>query len=72
MWSENLHSIKPPSKNNMKNKDSMARSCPSRLETMKIRSLEDLSHTHEVTVKSTYGVLTTCKALFLKEEAFLK
>lgn len=55
----------------MKDKDSISRSLPSNLETMKRRSLEDLNF-HEVIVKSIYGVLTMCKALHLKEEVLFE
>lgn len=55
----------------MKDKHSISKSLPSKLETMKRSSPEDVNF-HEVIVKSIYGVLTMCKALDLKEEVLFK
>lgn len=61
--------IKLPSKNNMKDKDSISGRLPSNQESMKRRSL-DLNF--QVIVKSIYRVLTMCKALYLKKEVVFK
>lgn len=68
MYGQYLY-IKLPSKNNMKDKDSISGRLPSNQESMKRRSL-DLNF--QVIVMSIYRVLTMCKALYLKKEVVFK